>query len=142
MFDLEFVTGMSQPRLDAKTVFPYDNTDEYYSSYIASLKRAIISYKAQVPNALIFYGMAYENPAYTKPVDNSMILRIQHGNEYHQFHFHREDCDSFKFWRYRIMSVTRAIDRRTEYSADYARIHMLTRSPGQATYDFLLKYGA
>jgi len=142
MLNKDFVIGMSQKRLDPKTLFSYDRDSSEYIEYITSLKKAIIAYKASETNALIFYGMAYENPVYSKPVDNSMILRIQHGNEYHQFHFHRADIDTFEFWRHRILSVTRAIDRRTEYSADYARVHMLTQSSGQDTYEFLVKFSA
>lgn len=142
MLNKDFVIGMSQKRLDSETLFTYDRSSNEYIEYITSLKKAIIAYKDSEPNALIFYGFAYENPVYTKPIDDSVILRIQHGNVYHQFHFHRADIDTFEFWRNRILSVTRAIDRRIVYSADYARVHMLTRSTAQETCDFLAKYGA
>ncbi len=95
-------------------------------------------YKTENPSpsqALIFYSFSYENGI--QPADNSIILRVQHGNEFHQFHVLREDLQSFEFWRHNILSTSRAVDRRTEYSATYSCIHMLTCSAGDATYEFL-----
>ncbi len=101
-----------------------------------------LRYKTEKPTAsqaLIFYSFFYENGV--QPADSSIILRVQHGNEYHQFHVLSEDTQSFEFWRHHILSTSRAVDRRTEYSADYTRQHMLTCSSGDSTFEFLQTYG-
>lgn len=139
----EYVTNMTQRRdKDTCVAYPINRTSWQYVKYLAMVRTAVIKYKAEKPTAnqaLIFYSFAYENGI--SPTDNSIIIRVQHGNEYHQFHVLSEDTQSFEFWRHHILSTSRAVDRRTEYSADYARQHMSTCSPGDSTYEFLKTYG-
>lgn len=140
----EYVTNMAQRRdKDTCTAYPIRRSSAVYAKYLDMVRTAVIKYKTENPTpsqALIFYSFAYENSIL--PADNSIILRVQHGNEFHQFHVHMDDIPSFEFWRHRILSTSRAVDRKTEYSPTYTRQHMLTCSSGEATYEFLKTYGA
>jgi hypothetical protein len=135
----EYVANMTQKRTpEIVKSNPFDRTSPFYTKYLEMVRSAVIKFKTENPSpsqALIFYSFFYENGI--QPADNSIILRVQHGNEFHQFHVQREDLQSFEFWRHNILSTSRAVDRRTEYSATYSCIHMLTCSTGDATLEFL-----
>ncbi len=135
----EYVTNMTLRRdKDTCAAYPIRRSSAVYTKYLNLVRSAVIKYKAEKPTpsqAQIFYSFAYENGI--NPADSSIIIRVQHGNEYHQFHVLSEDTQSFEFWRHHILSTSRAVDRRTEYSADYTRQHMLTCSSGDSTFEFL-----
>lgn len=138
------VINMTQQR-DVRTCvsYPIKRSGWMYAKYIEMVHKAVIRYKTENPTpnkALIFYSFAYENGVL--PADNSIIIRVQHGDEYHQFHVHMDDIQNFDFYRYNIMSTFKALDRRTEYTGSNTRQHVLTRSTGDATYEFLKTYGA
>ncbi len=139
----EYVTNMTQRRTpEIVKANPIRRSSAFYTKYLDMVRTAVIKYKTENPTpnrAMIFYSFAYENSIL--PADNSIIIRVQHGNEFHQFHVHMDDIPSFEFWRHRILSTSRAVDRRTEYSADYTRQHMLTCSTGASTFEFLQTYG-